>query len=58
LIKAISYIFKRPDLSSQEFVNHYATHAPLARNHLEFGYYERNHILNNDSEIYFCRNFT
>jgi len=50
LIKAISYIFKRPDLSNQEFVNHYETnHAPLARSILEFGYYERNHILNNDS---------
>ena len=47
MIKAISYIFKRPDLSNQEFVNHYeTTHAPLARSHLEFGYYERNHILN------------
>ena len=50
MIKAISYIFKRPDLSNQEFINHYETiHAPLARSILEFGYYERNHILNNDS---------
>ena len=50
MIKAISYIFKRPDLSNQEFINHYeTTHAPLARSILEFGYYERNHILNNDS---------
>ena len=50
MIKAISYIFKRTDLSNQEFVNHYeTTHAPLAKSILEFGYYERNHILNNDS---------
>ena len=50
MIKAISYIFKRPDLSNQEFLNHYeTTHAPLARSILKFGYYERNHILNNDS---------
>ncbi len=47
MIKAISFIFKKPSLSQDQFIRHYEnSHAPLARSILEFSHYERNHILN------------
>ena len=47
MIKAISFIFKKPSLSQDQFIEHYEnSHAPLARSILEFSHYERNHILN------------
>jgi len=46
-IKAISFIFKHPLLSHDDFVNHYENiHVPLASSIFEFHGYERNHIIN------------
>ena len=48
MIKALAFIYKKNELSDEEFQGYYEnTHAPLASSLLTFEDYERNYIYNN-----------
>ena len=46
MIKAISFLCRKPGLSRVEFIEHYEeVHAPLAMKHFPFKKYVRNYVL-------------
>jgi len=46
MIKAISFLTRKPGISREEFARHYEeVHAPLALNHFPFKRYARNYVI-------------
>ena len=46
MIKAISFLCRKPGISREEFIHHYEEiHVPLAMKHFPFRRYARNYIL-------------
>ena len=53
LIKALSFIYKKPGLSDEDFKSYYENkHAPLANSLLTFEGYERNYIHSNANTLH------
>jgi uncharacterized protein (TIGR02118 family) len=51
MIKAMSFITRKPGLSREEFIGHYEeAHAPLAMKHFPFRRYVRNYVMEGQAE--------
>ena len=51
MIKAMSFVSRKPGLSREEFIRHYEdAHAPLAMQHFPFQRYVRNYVMDGQAE--------